>query len=482
MPHSSRGPFSFKHLATGSALYGASDVVVALVRFSLIALYTRILSPAEFGLFSIIFTTLTLAVVFIPIGIPSAFMLRLHPNDSPESKACKDEAFMFLFQVCLAGGAVFYVLSAMFFSKTILLTLALWLTLHMTGEILSMIPKASLRFKEKITAFSTAKVVRVICMILLLLVLLDARVGGLKAVIIAESVAALAECLLCMALDGYVPSRLSFSCIWSMLGVGAPLMLIGVGVFCIDLSDRYVVYLLLGQQANGYYAAAGKVALAASFFAEAFNSMWFPYYLRIGPKNGAAIPENLKRFASKLVVLFSIAISLLMLALPALVKVRIFGSYFIAPQYHVVAALVAPLTLAYFFKSAFYMSSAIIIANGKSWALARSVYIAAFVNIGADVLWATLPYGAGQFSTLTAIALMTSVSYAICMVLVSASSGLFPVRYWVTSGEVLLCAAALCLSFLPMPVAARYSVWTACAVIAASLYFSKRKKAGTITL
>jgi O-antigen/teichoic acid export membrane protein len=469
--------FSFMHLFKGSALYGSSDIVVALVRFSLIALYTRIMSPAEFGLFSIIMTSLTLAMVFVPLGLPSALMLRLNDSSTPQEKVLKDGSFFFLLQVCLVGGAVFYALSYFAFPKTLILDLAPWLIVYATAEITGMVPKVSLRLKEKIAAFSVAKIVRIIVMVFFLVALLRLHVAGIKAIILAEAVSALIECLLCMALDEYWPTRPSFSGAASLLGIGVPLAIVSFGFFCIDLSDRYVVYLIMGQQASGYYAAAAKVAIAASFFVEAFNNMWFPYYLRMMSGKGTTVPESLKGFASRLIVLFSMVISLFMLILPLFVRLHIGGKYFIAPQYHSVATLVAPLTLAYFFKAVFYISSGILIAHGKTWALVRIVYSAAIVNVAANVLWASLFHGDNQFAALTAIALMTSVSYGLCMVWAAYACGLFRLRYWIASRDTIFCAVALCLPFAPGPAIARFAALGF--VFAAALWmYMKDKETG----
>jgi O-antigen/teichoic acid export membrane protein len=456
------GIFSLLRLFRGSALYGSSDVMVALVRFSLIAVYTRIMSPADFGLYSIIFTTLTLAVVFIPLGIPSSMMLRLGSADSNASKACKDDAFWFLVQLCCVSGAAFYALSAFALPRSLILGLAPWLMVHSASEITGLIPKASLRIKENIAAFSGAKVARILLMAALLFALLRNGITGIRAVIIAESSAAFLEWVLVMLFDRYVPARPRFSSLKGLLSVGLPLMLVGFGMFCIDLSDRYIVYKILGTSANGFYAAAAKITVAAAFFVEAFNSMWFPYYLG----QNAPSSDHLRSFASRLLVLFSVAVSLFMLVLPLFVSLQVFGRHFIAPQYQSVAVLVVPMTLGYFFKAAFYIASTIIIARGKNWRLVRSVYLAALVSIGVNLLWATLRPFPDLYSTLSVIALSTSVSYAICMVLVSASAGLFPLRFWVWSKTSLLCAVTLAIAFVPAPPAAHYAALALCALLA----------------
>jgi O-antigen/teichoic acid export membrane protein len=292
-------------------------------------------------------------------------------------------------------------------------------------------------------------------MAILLLILVKNGVRGITAIIIAEASATFLELTVCMVIDNFLPFRFSFFPILPLLRVGLPLTMIGFGIVCIDLSDRYVVSSILGTQANGFYAAAAKIAVAASFFAEAFNSMWFPYFLRITAKSNFGITEDMQRFSKRLIVLFAAAISFLILVLPCLVDIKIAGKEFVARQYHEVSVLIGPLVLAYFFKIVFYISSAALIAQKKSRPLVIIVYCAALVNIGGDIFVAFHFGGRNVFFVLSIIALMTSVAYAICMVCVAKVAGMFPYRFWALSPYVWTSFLCLTLAFLPIPLFAR---------------------------
>jgi O-antigen/teichoic acid export membrane protein len=462
---------SFFHLAKGSLLYGAADVFTAAVRFFLIALYTRILSPGEFGLYAVITTTLMLVIVLLPLGLPAAILVRFKADEGREMKELKDTSFSLLAQVSLVLGIVFYGLSHVLAVSPLVRQLSIWLILHCGSEILSMVPKVSLRFREKVALFSLARTARIIIMVSVLFLLLRRRLPGLYCIIMAEAIAAAAECVLCCAFDGFLPRLMpSSSFVGPLLRLGMPMTAVAFGIFLIDLSDRYVVYFLLGQQANGFYAAGAKVALVGSFLAEAFNSMWFPYYFRFA-REKTSHDQELRNFALRLITLFAAAISLLMMLLPQVVTLRLFGRYFIAPQYHGVVAIVAPLTLLYFFKMALYVSTPRVTYLEKNWKYSLIIYIAALLNIGANVVWCMLFKNADPFVTLTFISLMTSLSYAVCMVWVSHEARLFTLRSWVSSSWSLFAALFLCAAFIPAAMWLRLGLWCCLSLVVFVRYY-----------
>jgi len=450
--------FSIKHLLTGSMAYGSSDIVTGIVRFMLIGLYTRILSPAEFGLLAVIQTTQTLATVLLPLGLPSAIMLRMNQENPAGQLTEKNNTFFFLLCLSLCAGAVYYAGMALAFPRPLLFALSPWLILHVSAEMTSLVPKASLRMKGKIASFTFAKIVRVLCMISVLFYVLGLHVSGIQAIVMAEAAGVCADALLCMILDNYKFAVPSFLHIRAMLITGVPLTVVGFGLFCIDLSDRYVVFSIMGKQASGFYAAGAKIAIIASYATDAFNSMWFPYYLqKRSESNGNH--NDLKRFSSLLIVIFACVTSLLMITLPLVTGLHIGSRFFIAPQFQCIALLIAPLILSYFFKSSFYIASPVLISSGRNWRLAYIVYIAAFVNILGDILLAGNALHISLLSTLAFIALMTSVSYGICMVWVSKQSGLFSLRFWVSSVPAALCLIMLCIPWIPTLFVIRAICW-----------------------
>jgi O-antigen/teichoic acid export membrane protein len=446
------------YLFKGSALYGTADVFTALVRFILVAVYTRILAPADFGVYSIIIVTLTLFCVVFPLGLPSAIMMSFKPDDPAGNTALKRTAFWLLVKLCAGGGAVFYLCAMFFFKHNIAGQIAPWLIVQAVSEMASMVPKSSLRFNQKIMLSGTSRVLRVIIMVAVLLLLLAHHQTGLKAIFIAEAISTAAEFLLCCAFDGFVPAFGEKTGGSPLFVLGLPVTAMAIGIVLNDLSNRYVVAAFLGVQANGYFAAAAKIAVIGSFFAEAVNAMWFPYYFMLNRRRELS-EEDVREFSRKLVLLSSLLISFLAICLPQLVAFHAFGKYFMAPQYHAVAVLVAPLTLAYFFKIVLYTATPVMSYQNRIWRLSLIVAIAAVLNIAATIVVARLLGTTNIFLTLFVIALMTSFSYGLCMVWVSHEAGLFTARSWLFSGWAIFSMATLAVAFLPVPVLFRLGFW-----------------------
>jgi hypothetical protein len=61
------------------------------------------------------------------------------------------------------------------------------------------------------------------------------------------------------------------------------------------------------------------------------------------------------------------------------------------------------------------------------------------------------------------------------MVWAAYTCGLFRLRYWIASRDVLFCAIALCLAFVPFPLAVRLASW-ACIAGFVGWLFIKRKE------
>jgi O-antigen/teichoic acid export membrane protein len=459
------------YLFKGSALYGAADVITALVRFFLIAVYTRILAPADFGVYSIITATISVLCVVFPLGLPSAIMMSFKPDDQAGNTILKRTAFWLLFRLCAGGGAVFYLCALFFFKQNIAGQIALWLIMLAASEMMSMVPKASLRFNQKIVATGTGRVLRVFIMVAVLLLLLLYHQTGLRAIFIAEAIAVTAEFLLCCAFDKFVPAFAFKTGIAPLLTLGMPIAAMAIGVALNDLSNRYVVSLFLGVQANGYYAAAAKIAIIGSFFAEAVNAMWFPYYFMLS-RHRELPEEEVREFSRKLVLLSAMLVSFLAICLPQLVVFHAFGKYFMAPQYHAVAVLVAPLTLVYFFKMVLYTATPVMCYQNRIWRLSLIISITAGLNIAATIACAWLLGAANVFLTLFVIALITSFSYGLCTVWVSHEAGLFTARSWLFSGWALFSLAALALAFLPVPAMYRLGIWCVAAGFACWKYFA----------
>lgn len=458
------------NLTKGAALYGAADFISAVVRFSLVAVITRILSPSNFGTYAIISATIQFACAVLPLSLPTAMIIQFRESDSFQMTRLRNTTMLFVMQICGLAAAVFWIGSKVFFAGSPVSGLAAWILLWSVSDALGMVPRMSLRFKQKIVLFGAARLIRTLVMVVSLLWLIAVRYGGLTAIVLSEAAGATAEFVFACIFDKFLPRPGRLAGLRTMLSAGVPLTLVGLGIFLNDLSDRYVVFTFLGKQANGYYAAAAKIALAGSFCAEAFNSMWFPFFFRFVQKKEYQQSEIVD-FSKKLVLLFAALIGFLCIVLPRLFTLKLFGKYFISPVYHNVAALVAPLTLVYFFKMAMYISTPVLTYRNRIARLSSITWIAAIVNVSTNIMWCGIFGHSHIFEALFAIALMTSLSYGLCMVWVSKAAGVFQLRTWFLSSTALFSVAFLGAAFLPCHWYLRIGIWMVFSLVLYNRHF-----------
>jgi O-antigen/teichoic acid export membrane protein len=404
------------HLLRGMVVYGSADVATGVARLVLAAVYTRVLAPAQFGILAVLYVTVTLAVTLVPLGLPSAMLIRFRQGRPEEAAAYRNSVFSVLLVLCVVAGGVCAVVTRLWPVpdvpwQTVLLAVA-WAA----AGILMYVPTVSLRFKEHVGRYALSRVCQVAVTVLLVWRAYAGGALGVQEIVAAEAAGAACGLLLACMLDRYVPRLVVSGLVPDLLRLGAPLFALSLGHFLVDLSDRYVLVFLLGKEATGYYAVAARVAIAGALVAEAFNSMWLPFFYRIAAA-GNVRTQELRRLARTLVILLGTALAAAMVVLPELVRFGWRGSYFFAPAYHGAAVLVAPLLLQYFLKMCYYISTPAINFNERTWRQVGYICLAAAVNVAGNVTVIVLRGDSGMFGTLTLVALMTVVAYGLAMIL-----------------------------------------------------------------
>ena len=99
----------FKRLANQSAIYGLSGVMNAVIGFVLVPIYARYLTPADYGILTILTITANFASVFLQLSIGTAIFRSVIQRDV-NRQVVLSTAFYFLLTmviVCL-GSLLFF--------------------------------------------------------------------------------------------------------------------------------------------------------------------------------------------------------------------------------------------------------------------------------------------------------------------------------------------------------------------------------------
>lgn len=408
--------FSWRDLFGGTLAYGSGDAALAGIRLLLLPVFTRILVPADFGLYAVLQVSVVVLGTLLPMGLPSAILVRFRNGEADRMKMEKDAVWAASLIGCLVFSTLaFSVFSGIHLWDSPLGGILPWFLLWATARSLIFTPGVSLKFRQRIARFNTARFLGILVSAASVYYLGVVKTMGLRGVIISEALGALVECGLMHLLDGYFPGIPSMHVLKGIMPQSTPLCAFALGVLLVDLSDRYVIMALLGKDATGLYAAAAKIAMVAAFAAEAFNSMWTPYYLRLTGEEGDAA-DRLSFVSRPLVILFFALVGFCTTLLPSFVDLRILGRPFLASSYHTVDVLVRPLAWVFFFKFCFYLITPAFLRYGYFWRQALMVYSALLLNLGGNVLVAKFGLGAGLHRCLYGMALITCLSYGFCII------------------------------------------------------------------
>jgi len=401
-------------LVAGMAAYGAADAFCGAVRLALAALYTRLLAPAEFGVLAVVQVSVVLAATVAPLGLPDVLMVRFREGDPVKMRRDMDRVYGLLLVVSGALAAVALAAVYLLPAPEICRSLVPWAVVWAVALALWYVPSQALRFRGRVGRYAAARVTQVVTMVGVLLAYVALRTAGLREIVAAEAIGAMLALAATHVLEGYLPRPARDPRVRELLAAGAPFGLLAVAGVVVDYADRYVITLVLGPAATGYYAVAARISMVGTLLTGALLAMWQPHFYRLAG-SGRVDQPLVRSISRKLALVFTAGLVLCMVVLPGLMTVRIAGRWFIAPAYQGAAVLVAPLLLQYFFKVLYFLTTPAINFHGRTWRQLAMTAVVGTLSVGMNALLLSVLDGPA-FALLTVTALVTAGAYAIAMV------------------------------------------------------------------
>lgn len=287
-----------RRVGLNSGVYLAGDVLVQGLALLLFPLYTRALSPAEYGVLAV--TTTTIVVLTLVLGLSlQAAVTRLHfeARDEEDRRRLYGTVLMFLIAVPgliaigleLAGEAgllgVFddvpyvpylrYAVAIAYVSIFLELPVQIYIARQRPVPVLML---------------TAANGLLIASMTVLLVVILDRGViGALQAQLIGAGTMALVAIAVTIRM-----SRLRFSRAWiaAALAFGLPLVPHALGQWALHLSDRVILERMVSGTQLGLYSLGASIGFAASFLAHASGRAFGPVIIKAlkEPEERSSVP------------------------------------------------------------------------------------------------------------------------------------------------------------------------------------------------
>ncbi len=387
-------------LSQHSIIYGLGAAIGSVVGFFLIPLYTRYLTPSDYGVLQIFTaTTSVLSIVFI-LGITSALFRSYYLyDDAGKRREVISTAFLFLTAISAVLTLLLIALSGSFSS---LLFHSSEYTSHFRVIFLTLfcntgvaIGLAVLQARQQPTRYALATVSQVIISITLniafVVILHRSVLGILEATLIASAVIYVSLLATLMRSAGF---HFSGDELKRMLAFGLPLVPAGLSAWILTLADRYFLQFLSTPQQLGLYSLGYSFGLViSSLIVGPFLAAWSPFAYSIFKEKTA------KRFYSRTFTYFVLVAMLAALALSVLSREVL--AIMATPAFHAAYKVIPLIALSY----VLYGCSSILGMGfglmAKTSYSALCVAVSAILNLGLNYLlipgygmmgaaWATL--------------------------------------------------------------------------------------------
>jgi O-antigen/teichoic acid export membrane protein len=274
-----------RRLATTGAAYTAASILSKLIAVALLPLYTRYLTPADYGAAEVMFAAVVTASIFVRFGMIEA-VLRFYYKEGEDPSRVVASSFAALFWLSTAAAlialpfagqiaeALLTKEAAMVASPAELGRIAiggLWV-LTMVEYMLTLF-----RLEERARAYFVTTLVNVLAAIGLTVVLVVGRDEGARGLLLGSYVSGAAVAVVLIAMQWRRLSlKVDVPLLRRMTRFGLPTMPAELSLYLLNFVDRIVIVRSAGLAEAGLYSLAVKFAQAVNVLVRGFQLAWPP--------------------------------------------------------------------------------------------------------------------------------------------------------------------------------------------------------------
>jgi len=275
-----------RRLATTGAAYTAASIVSKVIAVALLPLYTRYLTPADYGAAEVMFAAIVSVSILVRFGLIEA-VLRFYYKDDEDPDRVVASTFAGLFWLATLGALV-----ALPFATPISEALLPPKTPAEVGQLAELV-RISIgglwvltmfefmltlfRLEERARAFFTTTILNVLVTIGLTVVLVVGAGEGARGLLLGSYVSGAVFVLGLIVLQR---RRLSLlferSLLRRLLRFGLPTMPAEVSLYLLNFVDRLIIARSIGLAEAGLYSLAIKFAQGVNVLVRGFQLAWPP--------------------------------------------------------------------------------------------------------------------------------------------------------------------------------------------------------------
>jgi O-antigen/teichoic acid export membrane protein len=410
-----------KGLFRNLAIYGLGDVATSLISLLLLPIYTRYLSPSDYGVIAMLLTVEAVVKVLFRWGVDTAFM-RLY-YDCPDQAARQRLASTLFFFLLAVNGAI--LAAAVFVSGALSRQLfgtaeqAVLIALVLANTFVAgffFIPFQVLRIGEQPKQFIALVFARSAGTLLARLALVIGAGMGVLGIVLADIIiTVLFTIVLSRWFAPLIRPVFSPTILADAVAFGLPRIPHSLAHHVMGLADRYFLNAFGTLRDVGLYSIGASFGLALKLFVSAFDSAWTPLYLGIMKEPDAR--QIISRLSTYAIGTLVCLVAGWCAIAPDVVRLAT------APEFHDAARVTPWISLVAMFQGFYVIGSIGLIITKRTTLYPIATGIAALTSVAANVL--LIPrYG------LIGAAWATCLAYAtLVVVTVGFSFRLYPIPY-----------------------------------------------------
>ncbi len=419
-----------------SAIYAAGDILTRGAALLLLPIYTRSLSPADYGIVGVTEMLKQVLNMLLSLGAAGA-VIRFHATitDEPERRRTLSMLWLLLFLVSGLGSLALLtfgrpLLEALFAQVDVDRYIRPAVIIAFLNSAFLVIPQSLFRAREQAglyVAFSLGIFSSTNLAIIWQVVLHDGGAEGyLKGQLIGSGLMALIAALW---LVRQVDLRPAWHAARPLLIYGLPLVPHFVAHWALGLSDRLILERFVSLSDLGVYTLAYQIGMVAQLLVQSVSNALLPMFGRAAIDSSEW--DRLPRIATYVVFVDALAVLALALAAPTLIRMAT------PPAYHAAGHLAVPILLGYLAFGLYSLpTNNLAQTAGRTGLLPFLTLGAASVNIGLN-LWLVPHFG------IWAAAITSAIGYIVLLLLVwlvSQRARTLPYEY-ARIGKILLATA-----------------------------------------
>lgn len=283
-----------RRLGSESVVYGLAGMATTLVGIVLMPFYTRIFSPADYGILSLVGATMSIVAIFVVLALDnSAFRWYWDTDDLGDRKRTLASWVWCQLTVATVCASVIF-LEAEQLSELVgagrsgaaLFRLA---AVAMPLQGFTNIAGSWFRMQRRPWAAMTFTLSQSVLTITTTILLVLVAGWGLPGVIGGQLGGALVLSLVGVVMMGnwLNPKRFRFSRLKEMLAFALPLIPSALALWVVGFGSRFVIERYAGTAELGLFQVGAAVASAAGLLTGAFQQAWSPFALSIHRDEGA---------------------------------------------------------------------------------------------------------------------------------------------------------------------------------------------------